>query len=149
MKILLVKTVESLGTAGDTVNVADGYARNYLFPRKLAVPYTPGATKMADQYRKDALEKEAKAAQEAEELAARLAEQVFTITASADENGHLYGGVSEREIADVLSGSGFDLDRRNVLLDEHIKNVGEYRIELKISGSIHQEIVLKVEPEQS
>ena len=145
MKVLLVKNVDKLGSAGDAVNVADGYARNYLLPRKLAVRYTRGATKMAEFYRKNALEKEALEKQKAEELAGRLGEQVFTLTASADENGHLYGSISEREISEELSKAGFDVDRRHIELEEHIKNIGEYTVTLKIHGDVHGEIKLKVE----
>ncbi len=145
MKILLVKNVENLGTAGDTMSVADGYARNYLFPRKLAIRYTPGVTKMADLYRKNAMEKDAREMQEAEELASRLREHVFTIIASADENGHLYGGLSEREISEELAKAGFDIDRRHIELEEHIKNTGEYSISLKVHGSLRENITLKVE----
>ncbi len=145
MKVLLVKTVESLGSAGDTMSVADGYARNYLFPRKLAIRYTPGVTKMADSYRKNAMEKKAREMQEAEELASRLREHVFTITASADEHGHLYGGISEREISEELVKAGFDIDRKHIELEEHIKNTGEYTISLKVHGNLHANITLKVE----
>jgi large subunit ribosomal protein L9 len=146
MKILLVKAVEALGAAGDTVNVADGYARNYLFPKKLAIQYAPGATKMADLYRKNALETEARVMQEAEELASRLKEHVFTITVSADENGHLYGGISEREIVEELKKAGFDIDRRQIELVEHIKNTGEYSIRVKVHGDLLSDITLRVEP---
>jgi large subunit ribosomal protein L9 len=145
MKVLLVKNVENLGSAGDEVSVADGYARNFLFPRKLAVPFTPGATKMAELYRKNAMEKEARVVAEAEELVGKLGAQVFTLTASADENGHLYGSISEREISDELVRAGFSIDRRQVEMEEHIKNTGEYTISLKLHGDVHGEITLRVE----
>jgi large subunit ribosomal protein L9 len=148
MKVLLVKNVENLGSAGDTVSVADGYARNYLLPRKLAVRHSAGATKMAEQFRKNAMEKEAREMDEARALADRMAEQVFVLKASADENGHLYGGISEREIADELSRAGFEIDRRQIELDEHLKNVGEYRVSLKVHGSLHGEITVRVEAEE-
>ncbi len=147
MKILLIKNVENLGTAGDTVTVANGYARNFLFPKKLAVKVSPGAMKMADQYRRKALEKEAQALEAAEELAARLKETVCTILVSADENGHLYGGVSEREIALELEKAGFELDKKNILLEEHIKNLGEYQVPVRIHGSIKENITVRIEQE--
>jgi len=147
MKILLIKNVENLGTAGDTVTVANGYARNFLFPKKLAVKVSPGAMKMADQYRKNALEKEAQDLEAAEKLAARLKETVCTILVSADENGHLYGGVSEREIASELEKAGFEMDKRNVLLEEHIKNLGEYQVPVRIHGSIKENITVRIEQE--
>jgi large subunit ribosomal protein L9 len=148
MKVLLVKNVENLGSAGDALNVADGYARNYLLPRKLAVRHSQGATKMAGQFRKNAQEKEAREVEEARALAEKMAEHVFVLRASADENGHLYGGISEREIADELSRAGFDIDRRQVELDEHLKNVGEYRVSLKVLGTFHGEITVRVEAEE-
>ena len=147
MKILLVKNVENLGNAGDTVTVANGYARNFLFPKKLAVMISPGAMKMADQYRKNALEKEAQALQAAEKLAIRLKETIFTILVSADENGHLYGGISEREIAVELEKAGFELDKRHILLEEHIKNLGEYQVQIRIHGSIQENITVRIEQE--
>jgi large subunit ribosomal protein L9 len=147
MKILLVKNVENLGTAGDTVTVANGYARNFLFPKKLAVKVSPGAMKMADQYRKSALEKEAKALEAAEELATRLKEVICTILVSADENGHLYGGISEREIAAELEKAGFELDKRHILLEEHIKNLGEYQVPVRLHGSIQENITVRIEQE--
>ena len=147
MKILLIKNVDNLGTAGDTVNVANGYARNFLFPRKLAVRISPGAMKMADQYRKSALEKEASALEAAEKLAARLKEAVCTILVSADENGHLYGGVSEREIATELEKAGFELDKKHIQLEEHIKNLGEYQVSVRVHGTIQENITVRVEQE--
>jgi large subunit ribosomal protein L9 len=145
MKVLLVKNVENLGSAGDSVNVSDGYARNYLFPGKLAVRYTGGAEKMAEQYRKNAMEKEAREMQEAEALAARLSDHVIVLKASADESGHLYGGVSEREIADELASAGFEVDRRQIEMEEHIKNTGEYKVSLKVHGTLHTEVSVRVE----
>jgi large subunit ribosomal protein L9 len=148
MKVLLVKNVESLGSAGDSVNVADGYARNYLFPRKLAVKYTGGTEKMAELYRKNAMEKEAREMQEAEALAARLSEHVILLKASSDESGHLYGGISEREIAEELARAGFEVDRRQIEMEEHIKNVGEYKVSLKVHGTLHTEVSVTVEAEE-
>jgi len=148
MKILLVKNVDNLGTAGDTVTVANGYARNFLFPKKLAVKVSPGAMKMADQYRKNALEKEAMALEAAEKLATRLKDTVCTILVSADENGHLYGSISEREIAAELEKAGFELDKRHILLEEHIKNLGEYQVPIKLHGSIQENITVRIEQEE-
>lgn len=145
MKVLLIKTVDSLGTAGDVVSVAPGYARNYLLPKKLAVLATPGSLKMADSLKAAA---EAKAVEEnkvAEALAAKLRETVLSFSATADENGQLYGGIGEREISAALSEMDFEIDKHQVLLPGHIKNVGEHEVEIKVHGDIHEKIKVKVE----
>ncbi|PIE51823.1 50S ribosomal protein L9 [Candidatus Fermentibacteria bacterium] len=145
MKVLLIKTVDSLGTAGDVVTVAAGYARNYLLPKKLAVIATPGSMKMAASLKAAA---EAKALEEnkaAETLAAKLRETELSFSATADENGQLYGGIGEREIAAALVEKNFEIDRNQIILPAHIKNVGEHEVEIKVHGEIHEKIKVRVE----
>lgn len=145
MKILLIKTVETLGTAGDVVSVAPGYARNYLLPKKLAVIATPGSLKMAASLKAAAQQKEMEENRAAEALAAKIKDTVLSFSATADENGQLYGGIGEREIAAALAEKEFDIDRNQVLLPAHIKNLGEYKVEIKVHGEIHETVTVKVE----
>ncbi len=145
MKILLIKTVDALGTAGEVVNVAPGYARNYLLPRKLGVIATPGSMKMAATLQAAAQKKAAEENKAAEAIAARLRDTVLSFTATADENGQLYGGIGEREISSALVEKEFDIDRNQVLLPSHIKNVGEHQVEIKVHGDIHEKVTVKVE----
>lgn len=145
MKILLIKTVDALGTAGEVVSVAAGYARNYLIPRKLGVIATPGSMKMAASLKAAAEKKTAEENKAAEAVAAKLRDTVLSFSATADENGQLYGGIGEREIAAALNDKEFDIDRNQVLLSAHIKNLGEHKVEIKIHGDIHENVTVKVE----
>jgi large subunit ribosomal protein L9 len=145
MKILLIKTVDTLGSAGDVVSVAPGYARNYLIPKKLGVIATPGSLKMAASLKAAAEKKTAEENKAAEAVAAKLKNIVLSFSATADENGQLYGGIGEREIAAALAEKEFDIDRNQVVLPAHIKNVGEHKVEIKIHGDIHESVTVKVE----
>ena len=148
MKVLLTKSVEDLGSGGDVIDVASGYARNYLIPRKLAIKASPGAIRNADQYRKKAMENQARILSEAEELAGKIGGFVCTLTASADESGQLYGSITERHISDVLTTAGFDVDPGHVLLNEHIKALGEFTVPIKIYGDLRADITITVVPEE-
>lgn len=148
MKILLIKTVDTLGTAGEVVSVAPGYARNYLFPNKLAVQATPGSMKMADALKAAAAAKTQEENKAAEALAARLKDTVLSFSATADENGQLYGGIGEREIAAALAEKDFEIDRNQVLLPAHIKAIGEHQVEIKVHGDIRQNVTVKVEAQE-
>lgn len=128
MKVLLTKTVESLGEAGELVNVSPGYARNFLFPRKLAVEATQGAMKMAETFKVKAMARKDQATAEAREIASRLQDTVLTFNVTADDSGQLYGGIGEREIVQALSDKGFNFDRKQILVDSHIKKTGEYQV---------------------
>ena len=145
MKILLIKTVETLGSAGDVVSVAPGYARNYLIPKKLGVIATPGSMKMAASLKAASEKKAAEENKAAAAVAAKLRETVISFSATADDNGQLYGGIGEREIAAALTEKEFDIDRNQVLLAAHIKNVGEHKVEIKVHGDIHETVTVKVE----
>ncbi len=147
MKILLIKSVEDLGTGGDVVDVADGFARNYLIPKKLAVRATRGAIRNAEQYRKKAAADQARILSEAEVLAGKIRGFVCTLKASVDENGQLYGSITERHVSDVLIAAGYDVDPGHVLLVEHIKTVGEFSVPIKIYGDLRALITVTVVPE--
>ena len=132
---ILLKDVENLGNAGDAVDVSPGYLRNYLQPRKLAQPATKGALEEA-QRRREAAERAAKEAEErAGETAALLAKTVLTIQHRAGEDGKLFGSVTNAEIADAISEArGLRVDRKKIRLEEPIREVGTYMVEIELGG---------------
>ncbi|MCK5841572.1 MAG: 50S ribosomal protein L9 [Candidatus Sabulitectum sp.] len=147
MKVLLIKTVDTLGTPGEVVNVAPGYARNYLLPRKLAVLATKGSTKMAVSLKAAAAAKAKEQNKAAEALAEKLRELTLTFTEAADENGQLYGGIGEREIAAALIEKKFEIDKKQIVIENHIKILGEHKVQIKVHGDIVETITVKVEAE--
>lgn len=132
---ILLKDVESLGSAGDAVDVSPGYLRNYLVPRKLAQSATKASLEDA-QRRREAAERAAKEALErAEQTAALLSKTVLTIQHRAGEDGRLYGSVTSAEIADAIADArGLKVDRRKIRLDEAIREVGTYMVDVELSG---------------
>src|SRR5215216_4457600 len=130
---ILLKDVDSLGKAGEAVDVSPGYLRNYLLPRKLAQPATKGALEDA-QRRQEAAEAAAQAAAErAGETAALLSKTVLTIQHRAGEDGKLYGSVTSAEIADAISEArGLRVDRKKIKLPEPIRDVGTYMVEIEV-----------------
>ena len=132
---VLLEDVEKLGRRGDPIDVAPGYLRNYLVPRKLAQPATDASLQEA-QRRREAAERAAQeAADRAEETAALLAKTVLTIQHRAGEDGKLYGSVTTAEIAEAISEArGLRVDRKKIRLEEPIRDVGTYMIEIEVSG---------------
>src|ERR687888_893381 len=132
---ILLKDVESLGKAGEAIDVSPGYLRNYLLPRKLAQPATAGALEEARR-RAEAAERAAReAAERAEENASLLAKTVLTIQHRAGEDGRLYGSVTTKEIADAISEArGLRIDRKKIRLDDPIRQVGTYMVEVELAG---------------
>jgi large subunit ribosomal protein L9 len=132
---ILLKDVESLGEAGDAVDVSSGYLRNYLVPRKLAQPATDKSLEEARR-RHEAAEKAAQEAEErAEQTAALLAKTVLTIQHRAGEDGKLYGSVTANEIADAIQEArGLKVDRRKINLEQPIREVGTYMVEVELPG---------------
>jgi large subunit ribosomal protein L9 len=132
---ILLKDVESLGAAGDAVDVSPGYLRNYLVPRKLAQAATQASLEEA-QRRREAAEKAAQEALDrAEQTAALLAKTVLTINHRAGEDGKLYGSVTSAEIADAISEArGLKVDRRKIQLPEPIREIGTYMVDVELPG---------------
>ena len=132
---ILLKDVESLGKAGEAIDVSPGYLRNYLLPRKLAQPATAGALEEARR-RAEAAERTAReAAERAEENASLLAKTVLTIQHRAGEDGKLYGSVTTKEIADAISEArGLRVDRKRIRLEDPIRELGTYMVEIEVGG---------------
>ena len=132
---ILLKDVDSLGSAGEAVDVSPGYLRNYLVPRKLAQPATQASLEDA-QRRREAAEKAAQEALDrAEQTAALLSKTVLTINHRAGEDGRLYGSVTSAEIADAIAEArNLKVDRRKIQLDEPIREVGTYMVNVELPG---------------
>jgi large subunit ribosomal protein L9 len=144
MEVILREEIEKLGNRGDIVNVADGYARNYLLPKRLAVPATEANKKIIEQERQAYLRREAKLASEAEELARMLAGVTVTIAQKAGEMDQLFGSVTAKDIAEALEQQNFQIDRRKILLEEPIKQLGEYKVALRLHRTVTAEIQVNV-----
>jgi large subunit ribosomal protein L9 len=132
---ILLKDVEDLGSAGEPVDVSPGYLRNYLIPRRLAQPATSGALEDAQRRREAAERAEREQAERAQETAGLLAKTVLTISHRAGEDGKLFGSVTSKEIAEAIRDArGLKVDRKRIRLDEPIREVGTYMVEVELSG---------------
>ena len=132
---ILLKDVETLGEAGEAVDVSPGYLRNYLVPRKLAQPATDASLEEARRRREAAERSAAEAAERAEETAALLSKTVLTIQHRAGEDGKLFGSVTAKEIAEAIGEArGLRVDRRKIQLDNPIREVGTYMVEVEVGG---------------
>jgi large subunit ribosomal protein L9 len=138
MEVILREHVDNLGKRGEIVKVADGYARNYLLPRKLALPATDGNRKHVERERKIVEARESQEKAQAEAIAARLASVEITIARRVGETDQLYGSVTSADIADFLKEKGFELDRRKLILPEPIKAIGDHEVPLKL----HREVTV-------
>ncbi|GAB4506006.1 MAG: 50S ribosomal protein L9 [Anaerolineales bacterium] len=149
MQVLLLKDVPNLGKAGTVKNVADGYARNFLFPKKLAVPATPEAMKQAEAIRKAALRRQQRIEEEAEALAKELEAVSLTFKAKAGESGKLYGSVTAAHIAEALSAKvGMEFDKRKIDLEEPLKELGEHQVRIKLAPTVSASVRVVIEPEE-
>jgi large subunit ribosomal protein L9 len=147
MKIILKETIESLGIIGSEVTVADGYARNYLLPQNKAVLATPQNRKMLEQY-KDKFDLQiAKEKIFAEEMAERLEGVVCTIAVKVSDENRLYGSISTRDIINALASKNIEVEKRMVLLNEPIKDIGTHKIPIRVYKDVEPEIIIEVVPE--
>jgi large subunit ribosomal protein L9 len=147
MKVILKETIESLGTIGSEVNVAKGYARNYLFPQGKALDSTPQNRKLMASAKAKLDLQIAKEKAQAEEIAKQLEGVSCTIKAKVSEEDRLYGSVTVREIVEALAAQKVEVDKRQVLLTEPIKNLGTYQIPVRIYKDVEPEITVEVVPE--
>ena len=144
MKLILREHVTHLGERGQIVNVATGYARNYLVPKGLAYAATPGNIKQLEQQKRVWLARDSKEQHEAEALAARLGALSLEVVHKAGESGTLYGSVTASEIAELLSRSGIVVDRRKLEIGEPIKTVGQHAIRLRLHPKVVGTFTLSV-----
>ncbi len=139
-QVILTSRVEPLGGEGDTVTVADGYARNFLFPRGLAMPATAANLKRIETLRKKREAAEAAALNEAKDIEAKLTKQSFTIAAPAGADEKLFGSVTAADIAEALAKEGITIDRKKIVLDHPIRACGVYDVDVKL----HPQVATKV-----
>ena len=147
MEVILRETIDTLGRAGQVVKVADGYARNYLLPRKLAYLATPGNLKVIEFERQSLLKKETKQKEDAEKLMEMLNKVELVTRRKVGEQDALYGSVTNSDVADLLEAKGFQIEKRKIHMDDHIKTLGEFSIPIRLFKDVTAQIKLKVEPE--
>ena len=140
MEVILREHVDNLGRRGDLVKVADGYARNYLLPRKLALLATDGNKKVIEREKVKFDVKEAEEQKVAQAVADRLATVEIEIGRKVGETDALFGSVTNADVADALAAKGFDIDRRKIQLHEPIKKIGEVEVPVKL----HRDVVVKL-----
>jgi large subunit ribosomal protein L9 len=148
MEVILREDVEKLGTRGQLVKVAPGYARNFLLPKRLAVAATESNKKIVEQERQGHLRREAKQVADAGELAKLMSNVSVTISQKAGESDQLFGSVTSKDIVDALEKQGYTIDRRKVALDEPIKTLGEFKVMLRLHREVPAEITVHVVKEQ-
>ncbi len=146
MKVILLQDVRGKGKRGQMLEVSDGYARNFMLPRKLAVEATPDAVNTMNMTDKANAEKRQREREEAFAVAKRLKELTVTVTAKGGGAGRLFGSVTTQEIADALRAqTGIELDKRKLVLDEPIKTVGSYTVKCKLGYEINAELKIVIE----
>ena len=146
MKVILTQDVKGKGKKGQMLEISDGYARNFLLPRKLAVEATADAINTMRMNDKAAAEKAAKERAEAVEISRRLREMTLVVTAKGGGAGRLFGSVTNQEIADSLKAkTGISLDKRKIVLSDPIKSVGTYTVTCKLGYEISAPLTVKIE----
>lgn len=147
MEVILLQDMEKLGIRGQIVQVADGYGRNYLLPKKIAVQATSQNRKWVEQQRVRFLKQTAKEKGEAEELTQLLAEVALTFTRKSGEQGQLFGSVTAIDVAEGLAAKGFNIDRRKIQLEQPIKLLGEYDVPVRLHRDVTAKVKVKIEGE--
>ncbi|MCL5022640.1 MAG: 50S ribosomal protein L9 [Nitrospirae bacterium] len=144
MKVILQEDVKNLGRMGEVVNVADGFARNYLIPRKLGVEANVNNIKALDHEKRKIEEKAKKMRNDAQGQAERLSATTLTLSAKAGEEEKLFGSITSMDIAEALKKEGFEIDKKKILLEEPIKRIGSYSVGVKIHHEIIAQVQVKV-----
>jgi large subunit ribosomal protein L9 len=144
MEVILKEDVATLGNRGEVVKVADGYARNYLLPRKLAMQATDTNKAVIEQMKASAARRSATEKAQAEELVTKLEPVVLSFTRKSGEAGHLFGSVTSADVATGLAAQGFEIDRRKIQLGEPLKSVGEFTVAIKLYREVTAHIKVNV-----
>lgn len=144
MKVILQKDIPSLGDAGDIKEVAEGFARNYLLPKKLVIVANESSKKAIDHQMKLIKIKKDKRKKTSEQLAASMSDVELTIPAQVGEEGKLFGSITSIDIAKHLKDKGFEIDKRKILLDAPIKAEGEYKISIKLEEGLTATVKVNV-----
>jgi large subunit ribosomal protein L9 len=151
MEVILKEDVPKLGSRGDIVKVAEGYGRNFLLPKKLAIEATAANKSVIEQMKAASIRRHQRDKTDAEMLAAQLAAVSITLTRRSGEHDQLFGSVTSGDLATQLEHKGFNIDRRKIQLDEPIKTLGEFRVPIRlykdVTGTIKVEVHKEAEPE--
>jgi large subunit ribosomal protein L9 len=150
MEVILKEDIESLGHRGDIVKVADGYGRNYLLPKKLALEATAANKAVIEQMKASAVRKSAKEKESAAQLVTQLDAISLVFERKVGDHDHLFGSVTSSDIAHQLEEKGFQIDRRKIHLDEPLKQTGEFHVPVKLHREVtaHVKVVVKGEGEE-
>jgi large subunit ribosomal protein L9 len=147
MKVILMTDVPALGQRGETRDVANGYARNFLLPRKLAVPATPANLKNVEHLKRQRAREEERALETAKATAERIEGLTLAVTARASEDGRLYGSVSPQDVVEFLERHKITVEKRRVAMDEPIKAVGDYKVSVRLHGDVTAALTVTVKAE--
>jgi large subunit ribosomal protein L9 len=148
MEVILREDIDKLGTRGQLVKVAAGYARNFLLPKRMAVAATDANRKIVEQERQAHLRREAKETADAAELGKLMATVSVTIAQKAGENDQLFGSVTSRDIGEALEKQGYTIDRRKILLSEPIRQLGEHKVTVRLHRDVTIEIPVNIVKEE-
>ncbi len=147
MEVILKEDVANLGLRGEVVKVADGFGRNYLLPRKLAMQATEANKAVIEQMKAAAERRSASEKAQAEELVTRLDPVVLSFTRKAGEAGHLFGSVTSADIAAALAAQGFEVDRRKIQLGDPLKSIGDFKVAIRLHREVTARVTVKVQAE--
>ena len=147
MEVILKEDVAKLGHRGEVVKVADGYGRNYLLPKRLAIEATAGNRAVIEQMKVSSERRSAREKADAEGLSKQLEGATLSFARKAGEHDHLFGSVTSGDIADALASQGFTVDRRKIQLDEPLKNLGEFAVTIKLHRDITAQVKVVVAKE--
>jgi large subunit ribosomal protein L9 len=149
MEVILKEDVPKLGHRGDVIKVAEGYGRNYLLPRKLAIEATAANKAVIEQMKQAAVRRSAVEKADSENLAKQLAAVSLTFRRKAGEKDHLFGSVTSSDIAEALEHKGFNIDRRKIQLNEPLKSIGEFDVAIRLHREVISHIKVVVEKESA
>jgi large subunit ribosomal protein L9 len=144
MKLLLIKDVPKIGKKGDIIEAKEGYARNFLIPNNLAVAATESAMKQVEAEKKAVERKKEKEKERAQELAAKLKGYTITLRHKAGDEGKLFGSITSSEIAEALKAKGFEIDKKQIVMDDHIRLVGHHDVSIKLHPEVTAQLPVEV-----
>ena len=144
MDVILTENVKNLGTIGEVVNVKPGYGRNYLVPQGMAVEASEAKLKELEHHKRQLNRKAEKFSQEAADVKARIEAVECTFVHKASEEGKLFGSVTSMEIAESLAAQGIEIDRRKILLEQPIKELGEHAVDIKLNAGVNATVKINV-----
>ena len=146
MKVILTQDIATLGKSGDMKSVADGYATNFLIPKRLAVPAAGGAYRAWQHDVASREDKRKREREDAEVAATRISSTTLTMGVKVGDGGKLYGSITSKDIADALARRGIDVDRHKIDLEEPLKSLGTYKVAVKVLSGLTPEVTIVVEP---